>query len=588
MSPNALSPDTTAIDRLRLRVPAGGDWAARRAVENASWPAVGDGAWVILREVRVRDAPGRVAARVAGVAEALLRTAPEAGTPGSEQGGAVRFADLAELLAWLCADLAAGRAADRWYWRRWRRLLDLGAAAASAQLLGDHAALLPGITAALGRIGALGPVWSALGPSQVLAVQARLALATGLSLPTPFQAPADPFAALGPDLHAGLTALPPTLRRRWAPVLGPMEPGDPRTWLAACVVALEWRPRWSGSATLLAALALRLAEPVTARPVGRIPDEAIGETGGLGILSVSGGAAEWSAADSLPSGRPSLPGESGLGADEAGWLGGPEAGAAARAPVSMGSGPLAGIGMGGDASRHGPSPGPGNARSGSAAAEADLQPPVTGAASDAGASAEGTIIGPPVRGDSGPSGLGDRISGQTLSDLGAAFAPPFTPPFVLETEEGGCFYLINFLVRPEAQAVLAGADGMGRWPEGWAWLWGLGRLLGLRPQGALARFIGERLGLPDPAAIVDLPPLPEGPALMDLGARLYGGEPVWGPDLLAVPARVRHSPTHLDCHYPLSAVRLSVRRAGLDLNPGWVPWLGRVVTLHYEDPGGWR
>jgi hypothetical protein len=26
-----------------------------------------------------------------------------------------------------------------------------------------------------------------------------------------------------------------------------------------------------------------------------------------------------------------------------------------------------------------------------------------------------------------------------------------------------------------------------------------------------------------------------------------------------------------------------IRKAGLDLDPGWVPWLGRVLSFHYVD-----
>jgi hypothetical protein len=40
--------------------------------------------------------------------------------------------------------------------------------------------------------------------------------------------------------------------------------------------------------------------------------------------------------------------------------------------------------------------------------------------------------------------------------------------------------------------------------------------------------------------------------------------------------------THVDLHAALHAVRLPVRLAGLDVNPGWLPWLGRVVTFHYD------
>lgn len=40
--------------------------------------------------------------------------------------------------------------------------------------------------------------------------------------------------------------------------------------------------------------------------------------------------------------------------------------------------------------------------------------------------------------------------------------------------------------------------------------------------------------------------------------------------------------THLDVTLDLEDVRLNERRAGFDLSPGWVPWLGCVVTLHFE------
>jgi hypothetical protein len=32
----------------------------------------------------------------------------------------------------------------------------------------------------------------------------------------------------------------------------------------------------------------------------------------------------------------------------------------------------------------------------------------------------------------------------------------------------------------------------------------------------------------------------------------------------------------------MNAIRLPVRLAGLDINPGWLPWLGRVVSFHYD------
>jgi hypothetical protein len=67
-------------------------------------------------------------------------------------------------------------------------------------------------------------------------------------------------------------------------------------------------------------------------------------------------------------------------------------------------------------------------------------------------------------------------------------------------------------------------------------------------------------------------------------ARALYGE-LWQPTLLAVSGTLSLSPTHMDAWLPLSAVQLPVRAAGLDLNPRWLPWLGRVVTIRYAtDP----
>jgi hypothetical protein len=39
--------------------------------------------------------------------------------------------------------------------------------------------------------------------------------------------------------------------------------------------------------------------------------------------------------------------------------------------------------------------------------------------------------------------------------------------------------------------------------------------------------------------------------------------------------------TDLDVSLPLEEVDLRIRRLGLDLDPGWLPWFGRVVRFHY-------
>jgi hypothetical protein len=53
--------------------------------------------------------------------------------------------------------------------------------------------------------------------------------------------------------------------------------------------------------------------------------------------------------------------------------------------------------------------------------------------------------------------------------------------------------------------------------------------------------------------------------------------------LMVRPARLLASTTYIDVCFTLNQSDLRIRRAGLDLDPGWVSWLGRVVRFHYID-----
>jgi hypothetical protein len=53
--------------------------------------------------------------------------------------------------------------------------------------------------------------------------------------------------------------------------------------------------------------------------------------------------------------------------------------------------------------------------------------------------------------------------------------------------------------------------------------------------------------------------------------------------LVLRPARVAITDTHADVFFPLNAADVHIRRAGLDVDPGWVPWFAKVVTFHYGD-----
>jgi hypothetical protein len=122
-------------------------------------------------------------------------------------------------------------------------------------------------------------------------------------------------------------------------------------------------------------------------------------------------------------------------------------------------------------------------------------------------------------------------------------------------------------------------------------------LLELDMPDRLLAFIAERLGAPatDPARVIFAPPttLPLAPhEEKDLGLLLRGLRTVarlWCRrharlglhDLIRRPAHITATRTHIDILFDIQQVDLRVRSAGLDVDPGWVPWLGRVVRFHY-------
>jgi hypothetical protein len=56
-------------------------------------------------------------------------------------------------------------------------------------------------------------------------------------------------------------------------------------------------------------------------------------------------------------------------------------------------------------------------------------------------------------------------------------------------------------------------------------------------------------------------------------------------ELVRRPGAVVASRTHLELWFQPRQVEIRVRRYGLDLDPGWVFWLGRVIRFHYAQRG---
>jgi hypothetical protein len=142
---------------------------------------------------------------------------------------------------------------------------------------------------------------------------------------------------------------------------------------------------------------------------------------------------------------------------------------------------------------------------------------------------------------------------------------------MVQTGWGGVLFLINALRRLEVERLLddAGPDA----PSGWRLLNDLGVAFGLPEDEPLALFLAAQ----------DLDTTVPPQLLASLIARieaLYRSDGPW-PLPLAQQACLWATETHLDLELETQTVDVALRLSGLDLDPKWVPWLGRVVTFHY-------
>ncbi len=154
--------------------------------------------------------------------------------------------------------------------------------------------------------------------------------------------------------------------------------------------------------------------------------------------------------------------------------------------------------------------------------------------------------------------------------------PPATePPASLErlfTRAGGLFFLIPLLDRASLPAFLTTLPDTERAALPW-------QLLRLALRHA-------RTASADPLAIaldeLSATTQPLGPWLLAANRHALR---LTGLNLRAIirrPALVTLTPTHADLFFRANEADLRLRRVGLDLDPGWVPWLGRAVSYHFN------
>jgi hypothetical protein len=146
----------------------------------------------------------------------------------------------------------------------------------------------------------------------------------------------------------------------------------------------------------------------------------------------------------------------------------------------------------------------------------------------------------------------------------------------LRTAYGGVLFLINALNRLRLTERLTAWLGT-TVPSGWQVLADFAARLGLPEDDPLATFLADIFAEAEEerSDIADLVA-----SLLAEAVGLYETLEFW-PGFVRQPALLFATATHFDLELEASVPDIMVRRAGLDLDPGWVPWLGRVVRFHY-------
>lgn len=522
-----------SIDRVRIRAPAAQTDAAVAGLEQADWPRANEHEWVFVRSVTVCATMPWIGRQAAADVEAKIRAAVPGGVSDASTADAIRFCSLTELLAWLSADLAAGRAAQCWYWRRWMRLFELPAGEALVRLWEEHIDCLPAVIADLAQQGKLVSAWRQLDGPLAKRLTIALAQAHRLSMPDVLPRPQNSRSPVP-------VTVPGYQQQRWRVPLVGLEARDSRTTLAALLVALETQPT-----TLLADAWQRVANVADRLVADAMPEDAAPEAAREPYLR------ETAAQDSIvPTRR------------IAGRI---------REPATPRLGQL---------SRERDE------------RVADERAPAQDRSADSRDKHAPMRIDPPL--ESTTPGVGGAMQPPAAHREDLATVEPEQNACIEEqplaygreflTHEGGLFYFVNVLCRAEIRELF---ERLGAWqtvPNGWVWLHALGEAFGLDEAGPLAGFLteqiaaadGEEFVRPDPGHVAEV---------VNTARELYTEFDVQIDDLLPLFARICLTESHLDIHMPSSAVSLPVRLAGLDINPGWVDWLGRVVTFHYVEEG---
>ncbi len=526
----------TTITRLKIHAPANLQDDVRRELQHADWPESDSEQVVFVRKLSA-TAPYRDIGRL------LLDQARHQIRYSNDSKNVIRFANRLEMLATLLADLANGVAAERWYWQRWIHLFRLSTSKALFSVLVENLTQLNALLEILARQQRLEFVWRNLAEEEAKQLIHELSWKNGYSVPG---------QAIKTTAPAVPLQIPYRILQRWQKALS-FEPTSNRFKLAILLIAQECAPLAllkSADSTLSAITEslekLQNNDRPPTKPQGQ--DMQISEESNNEIIRSEPETEAFPAGKNLDKEQQHPP-ESEL-----------------HDPLQLTMKTT---------ENHRSSAKENSGEKVGRASDESIASPVYPGDNEQKHKLKNHLYQAPEKPISVSHPL-NRIKIQIQPET--AISQQFN------TEQGGVLYLLNFLNRQPLQTMME--EHWQELPSGWIWLCRLAEFLNFNEQEPMAGFLLEQLGLESWDALAELPSLPERQQIEILAEQWYGKVGVWTPSLLSLPARIRYNASHIDMYSALSNVRLDLRLAGLDVNPGWIPWLGRVVQFHFDQHEG--
>ena len=530
--------------------------ALQQELQQMVWPQANDEQWVFIRHMQVRGPRRQLQRRLSERTRYFLNQT-------ENPAEVIRFDNLEVLLVALLSDVLDGKAGFRWYWQNWAHFFTVPVSQAIRQILSEHLVLMPSLTDKLAQRGDLQKLWQCLDQSGSRQLALELSHLGRFRLPEPgeiINAYIKQVQQVKQTQHIDnqtssqshwsvLTTgqlqsrMAAARIKQWQSILNDMDLSDSRCLLALLIIGQEIMP------LLLQKQPVQLLASVA---------------GCFSIQPIS--------RNSLPENKTSVQHVTGLEKDTDERI---VALNARQSSQVMDQEDLFSLNDTLQLDR--------TERSGSISPSASLRKEnqVNEKVSKGDALEDATVMRHSVKTANWPEMSGGRKDAPLKWQIHDSSIQSGSFTFShFYTTQGGLLYLLNMLNRTEMRTLML--DHAEHLPSGWLWLYRLGQELSLREDDPLADFIAKQLGLENRDELAYLPALPDRSQVLELAQRWYGKTGVWHADLLALSAEIRYTPSHIDMYAAMKTIRLPVRLAGLDINPGWLPWLGSVVNFHYD------